>query len=48
MIFFQPQEDIKIDFDINMDTDFGSLFGPVVKEEQKTSPEQPGKLYTYI
>ena len=40
----QPQDDIKIDFDIHMDSDFGSLFG-VVKEEQKTSPEQPGRAY---
>jgi hypothetical protein len=40
----QPQDDIKIDFDIHMDSDFGSLFG-VVKEEQKTSPEQPGRAF---
>ncbi|XP_063430577.1 mediator of RNA polymerase II transcription subunit 12-like protein isoform X5 [Mytilus trossulus] len=40
----EPQEDIKIDFDIHMDSDFGSLFGPVVKEEQKTSPEQPASV----
>ena len=43
----QPQDDIKIDFDIHMDSDFGSLFG-VVKEEQKTSPEQPGRAYVMV